>query len=207
MRNHIIVLGVCVLIAVIAAAAYVTISGDNANEIAMQQSTIDGVDAEIFRQKNANEFDEQTVVEDASGMSFERVNKDNEVAKDFLERVTTWDNYEQYMAQRDSIIKEFKLSEDSRFLTTFMPHMEQYYDEETGEPTFNYIDRNHLNMKLGDIDARVINVDGDKYSYFTVVEVSSVTDTGIEGTTKCAFLYTVDADGTLSNIDGMLLVD
>ena len=84
---------------------------------------------------------------------------------------------------------------------------QQYYDEDTGEPTFNYIDRNHLNMKLGKVDPRLVGINGDVYSYFTIVEVSSVTDTGIEGTTKCAFLYDVDEKGKLSKIDGMLLVD
>ena len=47
----------------------------------------------------------------------------------------------------------------------------------------------------------VTNISGDEYSYLAIVNWSSRNESGVEGHSKAVVLYTIDSDGTISNLD------
>lgn len=154
----------------------------------------------------------RTKMKELTGYDDARVKLDDKSAESFFRTIMTWDTYEEYNENR-KLVMEKGVEEDSNFLTMFFPEIKIVTDEDGNE--YNDIDNGDgkLNMAFGSLSSRVINIDGDVYSYFAEMTVTSgasyKTTSGdkqsIAGTGKCVVTYDIDADGNISNIEGYTL--
>lgn len=154
----------------------------------------------------------RTQMKELTGYDDKRVKTDDMNAEAFFKTILKWDDYEQYNENRQEVIKR-GVPEDSNFLQVFFPEIRVATDSEGN--TYNTLDNGdkQLNMDFGSLDIRVVGIDGDVYSYFGTLVLT--TDTSYErtdgsehdivGTGKCIVTYDMDADGNISNLDGYVL--
>lgn len=160
------------------------------NEIQVKQSTLK---SEVSK-----------VLESATGLNMARTQKDDKIVKEFLKKVFTWKSYKEYMEIRSSIMKDYKLTEDSKFMKVFMPKI---VNTKMAGKDYNRIDIFKYSMSFENMTSQVVNIAGTNYSYFTNVKVSSRdNEHKSEAFSEAIFTYTIDDTGKLSNIDAVPLV-
>lgn len=165
-----------------------------------QESTIADLQNQITVKQASKEANHNVVVTQSTGLDASRVAEDDSVAAEFIKKCLTWSSYEEYNNIRNSLISDYKLKPDSNFLTVFMPEVVN-----TTSPdgtNYNRIDVFGYNLSYDGMTSYVTDISDDgKYSYFSFVTVSSKSKTKYEGTTTAAFMYTIDKDGNITNID------
>ena len=85
----------------------------------------------------------------ATGVDAERVTKDDEVVKNLMKKVFTWKTYKEYIDVRNDLMKTYSLSEDSEFMKTFMPSIE---NEVINGENYNQIDVNGYNITFNNVN-------------------------------------------------------
>lgn len=139
-----------------------------------------------------------------TGLNLQRTVADDKIVSDFLDVVCTWDSYDEYMAARETIMRRYDLSEDSAFMSVFMPVVGN--KTSVDGTNYNQIDTNGLNMDFESVDSYVTSIVADEYSYFSIVKIrSSWEKNGGESIVRAAIMYTIDSDGVLSNISAIPL--
>lgn len=136
----------------------------------------------------------------SSGIDSVRVSKDDEVASELFDLVCTWDSATSYRNAREVVIERYHLSEDSKFLTTFLPPVADIYVG-GDEGTINEIDAYGTNSTYLDMKSHVIKINGDVYRYFTLVTIQSSNKAGATADGLIACTYNVDVTGAISNLD------
>lgn len=128
---------------------------------------------------------------DVDGVDKSRVVVDMNTMESDLQAVFTWNTYDSYVDARNKAKELFKLSDSDSFLTTFFPDAEDSDDWS-------------LNMTYQDMEMNLVDFDGDTYSYFTTVVVSSsgTTDSGdsVTGSATIVMTFDTDADSKISNM-------
>ena len=165
-----------------------------------QESTIASLQNEITLNKADQEQKRTIIVGESTGLDTNRVARDDSIAITFLKKCLTWSSYEEYTNVRNDLMHDYNLKDDSNFLSVFMPEV---VNSTTPDGTnYNRIDVFGYNLSYDKMSSYVTNIsDDDVYSYFAFVTVSGHTDDGYEGSTTAAFIYTIDADGNMINID------
>lgn len=147
--------------------------------------------------KRASEVN--TVTKNSFGLDTSRVATDDRLVSQIIKTATTWSDSESYTNARNTLRDEYKISEDSYLLTTFMPESENMPLGQGGK-MINNIDAYGLNMTYVNMHSYVVNIDNGVYSYFTVVDVLSKDAQGHSGEGNIIFTYDVDDNGTVSNM-------
>lgn len=190
---------ICGIIMVLGIGASVMISTDRSSQLGEQYQTISGLENRKATLEAAISDDTAEAVHLASGLDSARQAQDDGVAKKLLEQVFTWDSKESYDEARAKVKEQYNLSDDNTFLQTFMPEVKNI---NTGDHEINEIDARGLNMTYSKMQSNVTNINGDLYTYFTLVTVESSDSTGATAEGTSAFVYTVDGSGNLSNLAG-----
>lgn len=138
------------------------------------------------------------VIYNATGFDKVRFENDNKFMEKILREVLTWDSYDSYMSSREKAKASFHLSDDSDFLSSFMPTPK--ISKNINGKTENSIDRNKLNMKYKSLSSTVIKIYEDKYVYFTLVSVESFNSKGVSADGTVLFRYEVDKAGNFTNV-------
>ena len=136
----------------------------------------------------------------SSGIDSVRVSKDDGIASELFDLVCTWDSATSYRNAREVAIERYHLSEDSKFLTTFLPPVADIYVG-GDEGTINEIDAYGINSTYLDMKSHVIKINGDVYRYFTLVTIQSSNKAGATADGLIACTYNVDVTGAISNLD------
>lgn len=179
------------------------IRSSHRSELSAITREIQNTQTKIDQSEEVKKSVDRDVKIEVSGLDTARVQSDDKVAKDFLEKVLTWSSYQEYQDVRDYIAQEYELNDSSTLLQTFFPEIEVVTDPDGNE--YNIIDAMRqsgepLNLEFVGMDSHVTNISGTDYSYFTEVTVSSTANNGGMATGRCIFLYTVSEDGELSNL-------
>lgn len=121
-------------------------------------------------------------------------------AEDLMRTVTTWSNGAEYDQARTSVKDRFGLAEDSPLLSTLLP--EQSCNT-TGEgERICEVDAANTSSRFADLDSKLVSLDGDRYSYFAMVEITTESNsTGVNGTTTIPMTYTVSGDNKISDVE------
>lgn len=167
------------------------------SQLAEQNTTIHGLENRIDTLEAAQSEDVDKAVQLASGLDSARVAQDDEAARALLEQAFNWDSKETYDAARNSIKEMYGLSDDSSFLSVFMPEMGNI---NVGDREINEIDARGLNISFSGMQSNVTAINGDLYTYFTIVTVTSSDSTGATADGESAFVYTVNGNGELSDL-------
>lgn len=180
-------------------------------------SELRNLDDEIQKQETAlNQLNadaeavDHEVVSEVSGLDMARVQSDDIKAEAFLKKVLTWGSYEEYNSIRESLMSEYDLTDDSDFMTTFLPAIPVVEDADGNK--YNVIDKalssgEELNLKFVSMTSHVTGIVEDSYSYFTEVSVSSNSVNGGTAIGRCIFEYTVSEDGKLSDLHGYTIAN
>lgn len=172
--------------------------------------------SEKYQLKNEYDVKKSTVantkkklIQDATGLDTNRVAIDKDIAEKFAYKVFTWGNGQEYDEVRNMLLNMYGLSQDSDFMTSFYPENVKVIN---GDTELNYIDNTLINESTGefvsfnsqfeDMSSYVMNIDGDKYTYFSFVIFSSSDTAGAEAKSTAILTYTIDLDGYVSNVNG-----
>lgn len=200
-----IAIGLCFVLAIASLLFYVVSSGGWQNGLAAQESEIYKIQNDIELKKLTNVEKTQTVVKSATGLNMERVAKDNEIVDEFLSMVMSWDSYNKYESIRKTCETEYGISPDSNFMQVFMP--EVVLAVSADGKAYNLIDDGDathpggINVKYESFEPYVTSISADVYSYFSFVEWSTRDGAGHENTSVVIFMYDVNGDGEIQNVD------
>lgn len=178
---------------------------NNLNTMIEQQETeISDLQGDITEKESMNKSTHESVVAQSTGLDANHVQRDNRIASELLDKCLTWSSYAEYTRIRESLIKDYNLKEDSNFLSVFMPEI---VNRELNGKNYNRIDVFNYNLSYEGMTPYVTDIseDGGTYSYFTFVTISSKDDSGYEGNAKSAFIYTIDKDGNITNLDASII--
>lgn len=170
------------------------------NLVNNQTDTITGLQNKISVTEAANNRKMKGLNQTITGLNLVRKKIDDKKAEALLKYATTWNSGSEYRKKRSTIMKEYKLSDNDNFMKVFMPPLKQYGMTLKTDGN-NEIDTDSLNLSYDKMKSYVTNIQGDKYSYFTVVTVNSHDKKGAVANGKIAASYTVNGHGKISNLN------
>lgn len=168
-------------------------------QLATQQSQIHELENELALKKASKEQAQSQIVQSTTGLNKERVTKDDEIADAFLTQIMTWSSYEEYSAIRQTLLNEYQMSENDNFMKVFMPDVVTKTSPDG--TVYNRIDVMGLNVTYEGMKSYVTGIKADVYTYFAFVDWSSSDKNGNEASTTCIFMYSIDSDGNVFDLD------
>jgi hypothetical protein len=202
MKKYIIVI-LCALLLLVVVGNHIVVSRSQDATLTEQRLEIEALTNEVGKLSAAIKNKQTELIFTITGLNMQRTVTDDKVVSDFLEIVCTWDSYDEYMTARETIMRRYDLSEDSEFMSIFMPVVGNKTSPDG--TNYNQIDTNGLNMDFESVDSYVTKISADRYSYFTIVNIRSSWKNGGESIVRAAITYTIDADGELTNISAIPL--
>ena len=142
------------------------------------------------------------VVTETSGIDLKRVAHDDEVALEFIKKVTTWNNWADYTAMRAEIMEQYQVNASSNFAKAFLPDYPTNTDPAGNE--YNEIDNQKLSCSYKAMKSMVCGINGAQYDYFTIVTCAGAKD-GVASNFNFIVTYTVDGVGNIFNLDAYTL--
>lgn len=172
---------------------------DVKNSITKQTEKIADLKNDIVIAKSDNQIKQDNIVMNSTGYNGSRVVKDESIAKDFIKKCMSWETYDEYNKARNEIKTKYRLKNDN-FLNVFMPEVVNTTSPDGTE--YNRIDTLGYNMSFENMDVYVSDIsENGTYSYFSFVDITSRDNSGNEGEGKSLFVYDIDENGIMSNID------
>ena len=199
-RNLVFIFGVGLLI--IAAIMFYTQVPSKTAEIQRQTTMIEELEQGQSGSLSVAEVQEvNEAVSVATGMSLDRQIRDAKNAEDIVRTATTWKDGPAYKAARETLIDKYGLSEDSPFVTVFMPGPEEgvYRTAPSGETYYAYPD---LNSTLDNFEVTLVQAEENNWTYFGVAEISSKHANGGMQSSSAGITFTTDKDGQILQIMG-----
>lgn len=174
------------------------------NHLSEQQNQIVDLKNRIDKISVENNTVVSKVKSQATGVDAERVKKDDEVVKNLMKKVFTWKTYKEYIDVRNELMKSYSLSEDSEFMKTFMPNIE---NEVINGENYNQIDVNGYNITFNDLKSYVVSIDESSkiYEYFAIVNVTSKSNNGGSVDYDLALSYKMTDSQQIINLVGYTL--
>jgi hypothetical protein len=193
------------LVAAAVLVATATVSGitnshQNA-ELQGQRDKLTAVTQKVDAARAATAKTETISSLDALGASSGRVNADEKILDDLVQRTLTWDSDASYRDARASTMRVYGLTEDSPFMKAFLPPAPVNRDSKGNE--YPYIDAAGLNSAVADSTVKLLAVDGVSYSYMVLVDVQATSSDGLGTSGNVATIFaTIDGDGSVSKVSG-----
>lgn len=174
------------------------------NHLSEQQNQIVDLKNRIDKLSVENNTVVSKVKSQATGVDAERVKKDDEVVKNLMKKVFTWKTYKEYTDIRNDLKKSYNLSEDSEFMKTFMPNVE---NEVIDGENYNQIDVNGYNITFNDVKSYVVSIDESSrvYEYFAIVDVTSKSNNDGSVDYNLALSYKMTDSQQIMNLIGYTL--
>jgi hypothetical protein len=177
------------------------------NSEAKEQELIQQVnDLQVALSEKQSEHSQtnSVTIQNVTGLDEERHSEDDDYMKNFLDEALTWSSLAEYSAARENI--ENKYNPDETFMNMFFPDIPVNYD--SAGNNYNRIDTLGYTLEFDSMNSYVTDISSSyEYSYFSIVTcISSILENGEAKEASITFLvtYTVDADGNVSNIKGIL---
>lgn len=149
--------------------------------------------------KNSQATSDREIVQAATGLDQARLRADEEAINDFLNIALTWSTIDEYNQSRQALMTKYHLGEyDSKVLTVFMPPLNTNTATDMGQLKGRSVYRNML--------CRVYNASGDQYDYFVLATAAAVGAGGNTDDYETAWLFSVNADGIMNNVQAYTLV-
>lgn len=174
------------------------------NHLSEQQRQIVDLKNRIDKISVENNTVVSKVKSQATGVDSERVKKDDEAVNNLMKKVFTWKTYKEYIDVRNDLMKTYSLSEDSEFMKTFMPNIE---NEVINGENYNQIDVNGYNITFNDVKSYVVSIDESSkvYEYFAIVNVTSKSNNGGSVDYDLALSYKMTDSQQIMNLIGYTL--
>ena len=183
----------------LAIAAFVITDTQRNAVLSAQQTEITTLEQQKKEASDKRTSEVNTVTKNLFGLDTSRVATDDRIATEIIKTATTWSDADSYNAARTKLRDDYKFTDDSQMLSTFMPEVKDAPLGQDGK-MINTINAYGLNMTYVKMHSYVVGIDNGVYSYFTVVDVLSKDAQGHSGEGTIIFTYDVDANGTVSNM-------
>lgn len=192
-----------IVIAIITVLVTVVSADNNAKAINAQEQRIEALNADIAKAKAAIKAKEDEALKEAVGLDASRRNADMDTINDLMASVGTWNDGAEYDKGRNTVLEQYEIPEDSQFMTEFFP--EQPSKTSRSGDTYYEVDMKGLNSKVDNIETSLINIDGDKYTYLSLVEISSSSKDNKARVSNISIVrFTTDSAGKILDINGMI---
>ena len=190
---------------VIAGVSYLVVTGSQQEQVAAQDKQITELDQQMQARLKTARDEQQAVVDAALGTSAQRINSDTAVIRDFVKTMATWRTGEEYAAARDSVIRKYKLKEDSQFLKSYF--QEPVFNTDSSGNRIYYVDTQGLNSSLASMEVVPLGVSGTEYRYMVLADLGSSSNDGKASADKTSVVYlTLDGEGAMTNVSGFASV-
>lgn len=192
------------LVLVLTIGAVSTINLSQSNALLAQQNEKIELQNKIDQLSVENNTVITKVKAQANGIDADRVEKDDKVAKELLEKVFTWKSYKEYNDVRNELMKTYQLSADSSFMSVFMPEI---FNENLNGKDYNRIDMNGYNISFNKMTTYVVSVnEGTKvYEYFVIVDVTSTSENEGKSDYSLALQYRMTDNQQIMDLTGHIL--
>lgn len=178
-----------------------SISASHAAQLDSDKATLAGIQDEVTQAKAGVDTAAEDTALEFSGAQRERVESDEAIIEDLANRALSWDDHAAYQEARASTMRAYGLTEDSAFMTAFLPPAPVNLDKQGNE--YPYIDAAGLNSRAAGVTARLLGVDGSLYSYMALVDVESTSSDGLGTASNVATIFlTIDSDGLITSLTG-----
>lgn len=183
----------------LAVLAFVVIDTQRNAALSAQQTEIATLEQQKKDATDKRTSEVNTVTKNSFGVDTSRIATDDRIVTEIIKVATTWSDSDSYKTARNTLRDDYKFTDDSQMLSTFMPEVQDAPLGQDGK-MINTIDAYGLNMTYVKMHSYVVNIDNGVYSYFTVVNVLSKDAQGHTGEGNVIFTYDVDANGAVSNM-------
>ena len=201
-KPYYITMGIAVVVMVLCIIASQFMGKSGNKELAAQAQQIQQLNNEIATKSAAISSGNSNVVGAVTGIDLARVQTDNEIAKEFIESITTWSDYNEYVDARMNLIDKYGVQTNSNLLKVFLPEYPDVYDREGN--SYNFVDYYKLGCHYRGLKAMVRDITDGVYQYFTIVTCSGVKD-GNGGDFNLAMTYSIDTAGNIFGFDAYTL--
>ena len=117
---------ICMLYLFILMVIYNGISKNALKAVSVKQNDVTQLENQLALAKNRMDTKKTEFTIKNTGVDENRLHRDEGIISDFLTKVGTWDSYSSYMKARDSIMTAYGLNEDSDFMKSFMPKINNH---------------------------------------------------------------------------------
>lgn len=186
-----------ILLTVIVCMVLVGKMNSYTDQLAAQQTSIDTLTTQITLASAAQAANSNQAVHSATGMDMERKIRDDGIAEKFMSRVLTFTGYAEYQDMRKSVMADYGLTTQDQFVKSFLQSGQSAYGENADSLSSQYSDMTSMCYRVDE--------DTGMYYYFTKVNCIASGAYGGNGTVTSVFMYTVDADGNLANLQAYTL--
>lgn len=146
---------------------------------------------EVKRVNRVN--DENAVLSMVTGLDTDRKTEDDAVFTEFIKRVTTWSGKNEYYDMCREVEKEPVVKNAASFKSVFLNSSS--YSVSTGRD---------VTCTFDSMESKVVSITGDKYVYFTDVNVLSSSDSG-STPVRFVCIYTMDTMHEMSDLYAYVL--
>lgn len=197
-RLKLLVVVIVVLIAIIGIRGHFTKSS-LMSQLEEQQKQLDIVRAEALAYGITEDEDGDLTLPvtdsnkssvDISDLEWNSIDERNtQLLSSFTKVLLNWKGQSGYQKVRQTLIDDWKFTENSKLLTSFMPEMDDDID---------------ANMSLSNYSTFVLTNDGKNMSYFLICTVRN-TINGTSATGTVGINITINEDGSISNVTAQTL--
>lgn len=168
-------------------------------ELAAAQEQVDTLKAEVSSLEAQVTTEHDAALQVITGRDLSRQADDDLKVENMLRVATTWSNATEYIAARDTLKRAWGFTEDSTFLTVFMPGEAQgaYRTDAEGNLHFAFPG---ANSRLSGFESTLTSVVGEDWSYFALITTTTSSKEGGRQTSWTAVTYTVDGEGNLVDV-------
>lgn len=176
----------------------------------IKQSRVDAVTAaqlEENRKVQATRAAANAIVQEVTGIDLVRKSSDDKLAEAFVKYAVEWDSYDSYVSSRETFKAKYPyMDESSDFLRKFFPPADTLIIRDTSNSiVYNSFD-NGRNIHFDSLLSYVISISDDgTYKYFADILCHSDIGHGKRSTRHMVMLYTLDKDGTFSDVSAYVL--
>lgn len=144
----------------------------------------------------------QEVLNETSGLDLVRQAADDEVVKEMMGEIFTWENLEEYNQIKKFMVGKYKV--DEKQVEALMPEVAVIPSQ---TENINEIDAYGLNMKFVDMTSYVVGITGTDYRYLTEVTVRSSDKAGNTADGKVLVGYSVDYNHNITDFKPHILAN
>lgn len=190
-----------VLLMIISLIAFVAVDGSRGEKIDQQKAEILGLERAVAAQKRDNDSDHSQALRIATGGvdSAHRADDDKTV-KGLLEMSLNWDGVANYLEQRRKVMDTYGFPEDSQFMRFFMPGELEGVARTAPSGETHYAFDENISNSFDSMESFVVGVNGDVYSYKTIVGMKTSSGDGQASATSYSLMHYDVVDGRITNI-------
>ena len=205
-RNILLVIGVIALI--IALSITSSTLSNRKDTLADQRAQIASLESQVReKQSEADKVYAKTMLT-ATNVDINRKKQDDEKFKELMHAALTWKSMPEYSKAREKVMERWEFSENSQFMSTFMPGEMSGAMRKDASGETHYVYDTNLRSEFDKAETFVLSVDqeNDAYTYFAIVTSRHKSDDGEASTTGQSIVTYSVSGGEIYDVAAMPII-